>query len=309
MISFVIVSWNASSYLRKCLSSIYCNSIKSEFEVIVIDNGSSDDSVEMVKNEFPHAKIVETHRNFGFSKGNNIGIKLARGEWLYLVNSDVVVLPNSINLLDAFVRADERIGICGPRILDKNFHLQRSCMGKPTLWRIFCTVLSLDKMMSNCKIFSGYMMRWWNYSSSMNVDILNGCFWAIRRKAIDDVGLLDEQFFMYGEDMDYCVRLRESGWKVMYCNETAVVHYGGASSDNNPTRFYLEMYKANLKYWRKHQGMAAVAVYNSLIIAHHILRVAVRSILLPMTHDKEKAKYKIQRSWRCLLFFLKLYRI
>jgi GT2 family glycosyltransferase len=165
-------------------------------------------------------------------------------------------------------------------------------MGFLTLWNISCRALALDAIFPKIKLFGGYLMTFWH--KYRNVDVINGCFWMVRREALDQVGLLDERFFIYAEDIDWCKRFIEAGWKVVYFPRAEALHYGGASSSNAPIRFYIEMQKANLKFWQKHYGRFSYSVYYTINVLHHSLRVLGYSIFRP--RKNKDSSYKIKRS-------------
>ena len=143
----------------------------------------------------------------------------------------------------AYMNEHPEIGMLGPQILDSNGNIQRSCMGFPTLWNTSCRALALDTLFPKSKLFGGYMMTFWPHDSIRDVNVINGCFWMVKREALDEVGLLDERFFIYAEDKDWCKRFWDAGWKVVYFPEAKAIHYGGASSSNAPIKFHIEMQK------------------------------------------------------------------
>jgi GT2 family glycosyltransferase len=149
------------------------------------------------------------------------------------------------------------------------------------------------------------MMKYWAHDSIKEVDVINGCFWAVRRKAIEDVGFLDEDFFMYGEDMDWCKRFSNAGWKIVYLPLAEALHFGGASSSRSPIRFYIEMQKANLRFWGKHYGAASRKVYFVIILIHQSLRALGYSIYYVLSSQaRDVSSYKMKRSIAAILGLL-----
>jgi len=279
-ISVIIVSWNAAKHLRNCLESIREEARRHPglaAEVIVIDNASSDGSAEIAATEFPEFTLVRNDRNLGFAQANNIGIRMSSGKYLYLINSDVVVRPECLLNIHRYMEAYPEIGILGPQIITGQGMVQRSCMGFPTTWNILCRALALDSLFPSVPLFGGHLMPFWPHNTTRKVDVINGCFWAVRRSALEKVGLLDESFFMYGEDMDWCRRFRLAGWPAVYFTGAQAVHFGGASSARAPVRFYIEKQKANLCYWRKHHGPRGEASALAVMILHESLRYAAAS--------------------------------
>jgi hypothetical protein len=307
IVSFLIVSWNAKNYLRDCLQSIRDNcTVRSE--ILVVDNASQDGSPELVRTQFPECRLVETGANLGFAQGNNIGIGLASGKYLFLVNSDVKILPSCVETMVQLMDAHPEIGLAGPQMLGADgVTVRRGTMRFPTLWNSFCRALALDAIFPHSPTFAGYLMGDFDHRSTRDVEILNGWFWVTRRDALDKVGGLDERFFMYGEDMDWSYRFHQAGWRNVFCAEAAAIHYGGASSAVAPARFYVEKQRANLQYWHKHHGQFAAFAYLCTVLLHEILRmVGYTAAYLFRSSTRKIAAAKIRRSLICVACLTKL---
>ena len=304
-ISVIIVSWNARDHLRKCLASIRANGGPAVREIIVVDNASSDGSSEMVASQFPEVNLVCSGENLGFAGGNNLGLKHASAPCLALVNSDVVVQPACFAVLLAFLESHSGVGLVGPKVYGADGQLQRTCRRFPTLWNTFCRTFALDSVLSHWRLFSGREMRHWDQNSRAEVDILNGCFWVARREAIEKVGDLDCRFFFYAEDVDWCKRFWDAGWKIMFVPEATATHFGGGSSSNAPLHYSIEMLRANLAYWRKHHGTAGQAAFYLLSVLHHLLRFGLRLLkkVAGLQSDAEAA-HKRKRNFVCLCWLL-----
>lgn len=304
-VSVIIVSWNARNYLLECLDSLSQAVCSYPMEVIIVDNASNDGSPEMVEERYPHVRLVRNSENLGFAKANNIGIGESHGRYVALVNSDVHILPDCITRLVEYCETSSDVGMVGPRIQGGTGVLQRSCRGFPGVWNILCRALMLDAVFSRSRWCNGYLMRYWPHDDCRDVDILSGCFWLVRRSALDEVGLLDEGFFMYGEDMDWCKRFRKSGWRVVFNPDAEAIHYGGGSSSNAPTRFFVEKQRADLRYWQKHHNGMAVAAYISISCLHHVLRSLGNAVAFVLqVGDRDTRRYKIKRSAACLKWIL-----
>jgi GT2 family glycosyltransferase len=305
MISVIIVSWNARDYLLQCLASLSSEACRYPMEVIVVDNASSDGSADAVASSYPGVRLIRNTENLGFAKANNIGVAASRGRYLCFVNSDVKVLPHCVTRLVDFCEAQPKVGMAGPRVIGGDGKLQRSCRGFPNVWNMFCRALALDSLFPRNKAFSGYKLYHWPQDTLRPVDILTGCFWLVRREALDQVGLLDEEFFMYAEDMDWCKRFWAHGWQVFFVPSAEAIHYGGASSSNSPVRFYVEMHRANLQYWKKHHSCLAVAGYFVIMCVHELLRAVgyfIAGLIKPPT--RESYQHKIRRSVTCLKWLI-----
>jgi len=241
-------------------------------EIIVVDNASTDGSWQMVQNDFPEILLIRNESNTGFAMANNQGIEASCGRFLCLVNSDVEVYPESIKFLAEQMECQLEIGIIGPKVLNRDLSLQRSCRTFPNIKSALFRALKLDTTFPRSRFFGNYLMTYWKCDNIRNVDILSGCFWMIRREALRQVGLLDTRFFIYGEDIDLCKRFHDSGWQVVFDPGAQIIHYGGASSAIAPTRFWIEMQRADLKYWLKHHGRFRTFVYYNILILHNFLR-------------------------------------
>lgn len=255
-ISVIIVSWNARKFLEECLDSL-SRGITRTYEVIVVDNASSDGSAEMVAAKFPWVILVKSGENSGFAKGNNLGIRRSRGRYLALVNSDVKVLPRCIDQLAAYLDDRPGVGLVGPRIMFSDGRRQSSCRRFPGLWNNACQVFHLNQLFPHSPFFAGEHMFYFSYDRTREVEVLVGCFILARRKAVDQFGLLDESFWMYAEDVDWCRRCWLAGWQVMFFPDAEAIHYCGASSSSDPIRCEVAQQQSRMQLWAKHHSCLA----------------------------------------------------
>src|SRR4030043_581437 len=274
-VSVVIVSWNAQAFLVECLRSIRAFSGEVKVEIIVVDNASQDGSVEAVETQFREVRLIRNSENMGFAKANNIGISLATGHYVCLINSDIKILDGCIERLCEYMDAQPEIGLIGPRILNPDVTIQSSCRHFPSLWNNFCPAVGLDKVFSKSRFFGGEHMFYFTSDRIARVNVIVGCFMMVRRKALDSVGLLDERFFIYAEDIDWCKRFLEAGWQVVFFPEASAIHYRGGSSSHSPLRFALEQEKAVAQYWRKHHGLIGRVAFFVIRILQYGLRIFV----------------------------------
>jgi len=300
-VSIVIVTWNAKRYVLECLESLYAHPSSRVMEIIVVDNDSSDGTQEAIRAEFPRVRLIQNQANVGFAKGNNTGMAAAKGRYLCLVNSDVVVPAGCIDTMLNYLEENPRVGLLGPKMLAPGGSIGLSVKNFPTLWNTFCCALGLHSMFPDSHVFGGFEPHSFCYSNSADVEVVSGWFWAVRREAMAEVGALDERFFMYGEDMDWCRRFQKAGWRVVYCSEAEALHYGAASSSRTPARFYVEMYRANVQYFRKHHAKASVLAYQAMICLHQALRVTSYALLFFLNRERRSdSVFKVKRSWSCL---------
>lgn len=295
--SLVIVTWNAKQHACECLTSLCKLMELGSSEIIVVDNSSTDGTPEFIRERFPSIKLIRNASNLGFAKGTNIGIKEASGDYVSLINSDVIVPAGCIESMYRYMEQNKNIGMLGPRMLGVDGQVNRSTMVFPTVWNTFCHAIALDSLFKRSKWFGGFLMKELNSQKTTDVDVLNGWFWMVRRRALDQVGLLDERFFIYGEDIDWCRRFHQSGWRVVLFQEASAVHYGGASSKRAPIRFYLEMQRANLQYWEKHYGWLATWGFLMNSWLHHCCRIiGYGAVCVFDRNRREEGRYKIERS-------------
>lgn len=270
-LSIVIVSWNAKRFLKECLESLVSNSVK--IEIIVVDNCSSDGSPEMVESSFPGIKLIRNDWNLGFARANNQGIRASKGRYIALVNSDVKFVEDCFSTLVRYMDEHSDVGVVGPRMLEPDMTVQPSCRRFPSLWNNFCEAARLHRIFPQSRLFSAQHMRFFPHDTTRDVDVLAGCFWLVRRETFEAVGLLDEEFFIYSEDVDWCKRCWKAGWRVVFFAGTQAIHYRAGSSANDPVRFALEQQKSVLRYWRKHHGRLASLAIRVILLGKHLGRL------------------------------------
>jgi GT2 family glycosyltransferase len=292
-ISIVIVTWNGKKYALECLDSLRALGSATNIEVVVVDNASTDGTPQAIREHYPEVRLIQNEANLGFAKANNIGIREASGSYVCLVNSDVVVPPGCLEKMTDYMEAHPGIGVLGPRMRAPDGGTGLSVMKVPTVWNSLCCALGNHR--------GGYMMEDFSYDNTEDVEVLTGWFWMVRKTALDEVGGLDERFFMYGEDIDWCYRFTKGGWRVVYYADAEALHYGAASSNNAPVRFYVEMHRANLQCFRKHHGALASGAFILVTWLHQLVRLAGYGALFVLRPCKRSsAELKIQRSLSCL---------
>ena len=306
-VSIIIVSWNAKRHLLNCLQSIRDTAGDLQVETIVTDNDSSDGSPEAVASDYPEAILVQTGENLGFARGNNVGIERSRGRYLALINSDVILEPGCLKEMTEYMDRETKVGISAPKILWPDRTFQANCRRLPSLWSSFSQAIWFDKLFHLPNLFPPNHMREEDHEGLTDVEALVGCFWFVRREAYDKVGGLDERFFMYGEDNDWCKRFGDAGWRVTYHPGAEAVHVGRASSSNSPVRFILAREKSRLQYHRKHNGVAGAAVFYGIMFLHHFLRLLPRGAMYVLRPAARKTSgLKIEEHAACLLWMMGL---
>lgn len=263
-LSIIIVSYNTKDLLRQTIQSVISTAHGFSYEIIVVDNASKDGSPEMVRECFKEVNLIANDGNYGFSKANNIGIKVSTGKYVLLLNSDTVVLDNTLLKCIGYMDQNSGIGALGCRVELRDGSLDHACKrGFPTPWASLCYMLKLHKLFPKWEKFGRYDMTYLPEDRTNEVDCLIGAFMMVRRVAIDRVGLLDEEFFMYGEDIDWCYRIKEGGYKVVYYPEVKIIHYKGQSSKKRRFMTIYEFHHSMYLFYRKHYFKK----YNILVTA------------------------------------------
>ena len=272
-LSIIIVNWNTRDILRNCLRSIYgLNAGQVDFETIVIDNASTDGSVEMLKSKFPQVRVIQNTRNHGFAAANNQGIKAANSKYVLLLNSDTLVLDNAIGKIVEFADNHPKAAVVGCRVLNPDGTLQPACFMFPSILNIALSITYVYKLFSRSRFFGRERMTWWHRNEVREVDIVTGCFMLVRQEAIKQVGMMDEQFFMYFEETDWCCRFKQAGWKVMFTPDAEIIHLGGASTNQAKPKMVMQWRKSMLLFFKKHRSPIAYGLAWILIDLFYLTR-------------------------------------
>ena len=252
-LSIVIVSWNVRKLLKKCLESIFKNQGDLKLAVIVVDNASSDGTTEMVKNEFPQVALIANQTNLGFAAANNEGIKESQGDYILILNPDTEILKDTLPKTLAFARNLPRPGIVGVRHLNPDLTLQPSVRRFPTFWPLFLTASKLTKIFPQLPALNYYLAKDFAYEKKQIVDQVAGSFMLLARPLLEQIGLFDENFFLWFEEVDLCRRAKTAGWPVWYLAETAIIHHGGQSFGQQLTLKKQKMFfQSAWRYLKKH---------------------------------------------------------
>lgn len=282
-ISVVIVNWNTRRLLRNCIVSIYENVKGLKYEIIVIDNGSSDNSADMVKKTFAGVKLIVNNENRGFASANNQGILAAQGRYVLLLNSDTVVLPDCLEKAVDFADSHSSAAVVGCKVLNHDRSLQPSCFMFPSVFNMVLSSSYLYKLLPRNSFFSREAMGQWNREDIREVDVVTGCFMLVRAEAIKQVGLMDERFFMYAEEADWCYRFKQAGWSIMFTPDCEIIHLGGQSSGKIQSEMLIQLRLSILKFIDKHHGRLKYKLACFLTIVFFMVRLPVWSVLSILT--------------------------
>jgi len=249
-----------------------------------VDNASDDGSAAMVRREFPHVRLIENAENRGFAAANNQGIAIAQGRYVLLLNSDTVVLDGAIARTVAFAEAHPEAAVVGCRVLNADRTLQPTCFMFPSLLNMLLSSTYLYKLWPHSRFFGRERMTWWRRDDVREVDVVTGCFMLIRRDAIEQVGLMDERFYMYGEETDWCYRFKRAGWKVLFTPTAEIIHLGGQSSRQAASEMRLQLSGSVLHFLKKHRSRAEYLLCCLLSALFFLVRTpvwAAKGCLLP----------------------------
>lgn len=265
-LTVVIVNYNVEHFLEQCLLSVRQASKNVAVEVFVVDNISVDGSVEMVKEKFPEVHLIENKDNVGFSRANNQAIRIAKGEYVLLLNPDTVVEEDTFEKVVEFMDANPNAGGLGVKMIDgKGVFLPESKRGLPTPSVAFYKIFGLSNIFPRSKRFGKYHLGFLDKDETNEIEILSGAFMLMRKKALDKVGLLDEEFFMYGEDIDLSYRIILGGYKNYYFPETKIIHYKGESTKKSSVNYVFVFYNAMIIFAKKHFSQSHANTFSFLI--------------------------------------------
>jgi GT2 family glycosyltransferase len=281
-LGIIILNWNTSALLRRCLETVYASQGDFTYQVVVVDNASPDDSADMVRRDFPQAQLIVSPTNNGYSYGNNLGLR-ALGykdkvrapdapRYALLLNPDTEVSPASLYDMVAYMDAHPKVGVTGPKLILMDGSLDKACRRSfPTPLISLYHFSGLAKLFPKSPHFARYNMTYLPIDQEAEVDSVVGAYMQVRREAIEAVGLLDEVFFMYGEDLDWAYRIKNAGWSVVYHPQVVVKHVKRAASRQSQ-RAQLEFWRAMLIFYRKHYRTTTPLWLHSLIMTGLLLK-------------------------------------
>ncbi len=286
-LSVILVNYNVKSYLEQALESIRKSLEGLNAEIFVVDNASHDGSVPMVRSKFSDVHLIVNAENVGFAKANNQAIRLAKGRHVCLINPDTLVREDTFRVCVAYLDDHPEAGMVGGKVLNPDGTLQLACRRSfPTPWVAFTKVSGLSALFPKTRLFGRYNMTYLDPEQRADVEAISGSFMVIRKTVIDQIGMLDEQFFMYGEDLDWCYRIYQAGWKIVYLPDTQIIHYKGRSTREASLDAIKLFYGAMVLFVKKHFGrgfsllpqwflMLGIWLRGGVVLAGNLLRILV----------------------------------
>lgn len=278
-LSIIIVNWKVKDLLEKCLESIFEQTKNISFEVFVVDNNSGDGSVEMAREKFPQIDLTASAENLGFAKGNNLAIKKARGRYVLLLNPDTEILDNTLEKMVKFMDTHPDCGIAGCKLLNPDLSLQPSVRAFPDLASQIFILLKIHHLLPHSKAMYKYLVQDFDYEKIQEVDQVMGAFMMIRREVIEKIGLLDENFWIWFEEVDFCKRIKNAGWKILYTPEASVIHhYGQSFKQVMGVKKQKDFNRSLSYYFKKHGTVGEWLVIQPLRLISLVLAWIVQSV-------------------------------
>jgi len=304
-LSVIIVSWNVRDLLRRCLLSILHSptsnfqSSTSTLQIIVVDNGSSDGSAEMVRQEFPAVRLIASAVNLGYPGGNNAGLAVAEGRYVLILNPDTEVLGDALERMIAFADAHPDVGVVGPQLLNPDGTVQSSRRRFPTLATALFESTWLQPFAPR-RLLERYYVLDRPDDAVQDVDWVDGAALMVRRAAIEQVGLLDEGYFMYSEEMDWCRRFRQAGWRVVYLPTARIVHHRGKSSEQVIAARHVYFQSSKVRYFRKYHGPAVAGFLRLFLLGNYVWQMGVEGAKWLVGHRRPLRAQRLEAYWAVL---------
>ena len=283
-VSVIVVSHNTRRDLEACLVAL-----GGEREVIVVDSNSADGSQELVRERFPHVRLLALAHNPGYGGAMNEGIAIASGDYLLLMNADARPLAHATERLVERVEREPGIGIAGPRLLNPDGSLQPSVRGFPTLWRLATEYFFLRRLAPRSRLLNAFYGAGFDHRSPRDAEFLVGAVLLVRRQTLDELGGFDPSFFMFNEEVDLCYRARKAGWRVVFVPDAEFVHLGGASTEQSWPRMYREQLRSHLRFLAKHAGAREAERARRLLAA----AMVVRAVVFALTRRPERRRLSL----------------
>jgi N-acetylglucosaminyl-diphospho-decaprenol L-rhamnosyltransferase len=299
-LSVIIVSWNTCDLLGCCLQSIYDSLVSltpAGIEIFVVDNASHDGSASMVQERFPQVHLIQNSTNTGFAHANNQALHLCAGEYILLLNPDTRLHSGALEALVEFMDSNPSVGATGSRLLNADGGLQISCHPAPTLTRELWRLLHLDRLYPHAQ----YRMHQWVCTAPREVEVVQGASMLVRGRTFEQTGPLDEDYFIYTEEVDWCYRMRKAGWRIFWVPTSVVTHYGGQSTSQVAEPMFLLLYQTKLLYFRKHHGHRAAQIYKIILYLAGLVRVLCSPLMSPLNPAGYRQRALIARNYRRLL--------
>lgn len=304
-LSIIIVSWNVADLLLTCLRSIYATADPARIEVIVVDSASTDDAVSRVRENYPQVQLIPQSENVGFTRGSNIGLREARGKYLFLLNPDTEIVGSALEDMIAYLNAHAEIGIIGPRTLNTDRTQQSTRRRFPTLATAIFESTWLQGYAPR-SVLDRYYVADAADDATAEVDWVQGSALLARRAVYEQIGGLDEGYVMFSEEMDWCKRAKDAGWRVVYLGTVQIIHHGGKSTDQVVARRHIHFQESKLRYFRKYHGVIVAQGLRLFLLTSYVLQMVLEAAKGMVGSKRRLRQERVSQYWRVLRSGLKV---
>jgi N-acetylglucosaminyl-diphospho-decaprenol L-rhamnosyltransferase len=302
-LSIIIVSWNVAALLQACLDSILTSvpdEQQSRLEIIVVDSASTDDTANMIRQHYPQVRLLPQTENVGFSRGNNIGMQAAQGRYLFLLNPDTEIIGDALAQMIAFMDADPDVGIIGPHTLNSDGTTQSTRRHFPTFLIGLLESTWLQPLAPKSVMDYYYFVDGADENDTLEVDWVQGSAVMARREVYEQIGGMDEGYFMYSEELDWCKRAKDIGWRVVYFGGAQIVHHGGKSSEQATTRTQIHFQRSKLRYFRKYHGPLVAQTIRVVLLLNYVWQLGLESLKRALGSKRDLRRERIHAYWQVL---------
>jgi len=301
-VSIIIVNWNTLALLRDCLNSIYEQVGDVSYEIVVVDNASSDGSPEMVSSDFPSVLLVVEDANRGYAAAINSGIRRAKGRYALILNSDILICDLAIEKTVKYADRHPEAAVIGCQVMKSRDEMQTTCFRFPSLLNLSLRVSGLARVFKYNRFFGRENMLWWQRSSEREVDVVSGMFMLVRYEAIEKVGMMDESYFLFYEDTDWCYRFAQAGWKMLFWPGAKIIHIDGGnkSTDQDDLRMFVQYRKSLLTFFKKNYGLVSYLTARLLLTLSLGLRCCFWTFVAVLKRMlTDNMNYKAEKRRKC----------
>lgn len=298
-VSVIVVNWNTRDLLRDCLKSVYEHTSQLEFEIIVVDNASTDDSCEMVHGLFPQIILIANDTNKGYAAALNQGMRVAQGRYFLILNSDTLICNATIEKTIGYADDHPEAAVIGCQVWEDEETIQMTCFSFPGLLNLVLSVFGFSRFFKYNRFFGREWMLWWRRDEERQVDVVSGMYMLVNKQAIEQVGLMSEDYFLYFEETDWCYRFAQAGWKSLFWPGAKIMHMHGGSHSTRQAELamFIQLHKSNLIYLKKHKSRFQYAAGRLLLLVSVSLRMFGWLVCLMLKMIRRR---KIDSEWRAV---------
>lgn len=305
-LSIIIVTWNVADYIVACLASIYRNiNSRYEYEIIIVDSASQDNSVELIQSQYPDVKLMEKSENIGYTQGNNIGLEQAKGKYLILLNPDTEILDNALNKMIDYLETHPDVGMIGPHTYNTDGTTQSTRRKFPTKALAFFESTWLQQFAPKTMLDNFYLNDQPN-DGIFPVDWVQGSALMLRREVFEQIGGLDTGYVMYFEELDWCKRASAENWKCIYLGSAEIIHHGGKSSEQVNIQKHIYFQESKLRYYRKFHGSFFATILRIFLLVNYLWQLILESIKRILGNQPQLREQRMHTYWRVLRSGLKV---